>query len=188
MNIIRPQIIKAFEEVMNSDSAFEEKRQALSSISSKQNQDFNDELDLASVLHGDLIDSVGNAFSSIDSLSGKTRVGIYFTDSASNDCEIFNRSLIDSYEKLQSTEFNDFEIVQVTNAKTRIKWRLSLKNIPWKALPFRDPRNQELRELLGIDSMPSLIVVNVSDGSIITRDGVNEIRKDGKDAIKKWIK
>ena len=49
--------------------------------------------------------------------------------------------------------------------------------MPWAAIPFDSPLRKGLGSKFGVSGIPSLIVLNTSDGSIVTSEGRAAVMK-----------
>ena len=57
--------------------------------------------------------------------------------------------------------------------------------MPWLALPFDDPRKQELKTKFGVTGIPKLVILNEA-GDLITADGRGDVQSKGEAAFDAW--
>ncbi|XP_038061963.1 nucleoredoxin-like [Patiria miniata] len=101
-------------------------------------------------------------------LKGKI-VGIYFSAHWCPPCKAFTRVLTDMYRRLQASKM-EFEFVFCSTDRTKDAFESYYSNMPWLALPYNDPRCNELSKMFTISGIPSLVLLDET-GKVITLEG-----------------
>ena len=57
--------------------------------------------------------------------------------------------------------------------------------MPWRALPFKSPEIENLKERFKVAGLPTLVVLD-AEGRVVSLHGVDEIIESGGDAILEW--
>jgi thiol-disulfide isomerase/thioredoxin len=106
-------------------------------------------------------------------------VGLYFSASWCGPCRSFTPRLVAAYYKLRAAQ-ERFEVILVSADRGQEQFNPYFEEMPWLALPFHERDiATDLDTLYEISGIPSLVLVNIKDGSVVTTDGVDVIR-DGK--------
>lgn len=91
-------------------------------------------------------------------------------------CRAFTPELLKTYEKLKSDGKN-IEVVFVTSDRSLDSFNTYFKTMPWLAVPFEDPRIDQLKEIFGVDGIPTVVMIGET-GEIITLNGRTAINFD----------
>jgi nucleoredoxin len=107
-------------------------------------------------------------------------------------CRQFTPTLIEFTEKLKEEGLEDFEVVLVSRDRDEKGFIEHLNSTPFVAIPFSKWQlREDVMDAFSVRSVPSLIIVNPLDGSVVDFDGrntvVNAIRHgDVTTAKRKW--
>ena len=79
-----------------------------------------------------------------------------------------------------------FEIVWGSGDKTEKDYSDYFAEMPWLALPFKDPSLVSLIKKFEVKGVPRLVVLNVN-GEILHENAVHKIKTEGPDAISDFV-
>lgn len=107
----------------------------------------------------------------VSDLVGKT-IGLYFGAHWCPPCHTFNSQLLEAYNEIMTTskEQNCFEIIFISTDRDLNEFDLSLKSMPWFAIPYLDKTRRDLCRIFGIKAIPSLVLIG-EDGKIVGTNG-----------------
>ena len=111
-------------------------------------------------------------------LKDKQLVALYFSASWCPPCKAFSPVLIDFYR--QHASKNGVEIIYLSSDSTVADFQAYYAKMPWLALPRDDASIQyqsELAAKLKIQGIPTLIVLDVATGGLVTREARREVQK-----------
>ncbi|CEM17404.1 unnamed protein product [Vitrella brassicaformis CCMP3155] len=97
-------------------------------------------------------------------------IGIYFSAHWCPPCQIFTPQLAQVYMVAKTME-KSFEIVFVSSDRDASSFQHYFATMPWLAIPFDKPTRQVLKSRYGISGIPSLVLINGRDGSLINKEG-----------------
>lgn len=82
----------------------------------------------------------------------------------------------------------DFEIIFISFDKSEREMMAYMNEVPmsWYAIPFNDPRREELSQHFGVYSLPTLLILD-RHGNTVTTNGRMHIQMNGKKAIENYI-
>jgi len=103
-------------------------------------------------------------------------IGFYFSGHWCPPCRMFTPELVKFYNKLKE-EGKSFEIVFVSSDKDQAGFNEYFAEMPWKALPFKDPRVQLLKQKFQIRGIPALVLVD-NTGKTISTNGRSLVEED----------
>lgn len=138
-------------------------------------------VDLKPVLAEGLIDAKGQSVSA-DAYQGKL-IGLYFSAHWCPPCKVFTPKLV----ALRDAHADRFEVLFVSadNGAEEMAGYMQEAHMKWPAVKFDAPARMKIAADLGIESIPTLIVLK-PDGQIITREGYDELDRQGADALAAW--
>jgi nucleoredoxin len=111
----------------------------------------------------------GGKLSSVEALSSKKFVLLYFSAHWCPPCRKFTPKLVEWYNEY--SEAQNFECVFVSGDETQESFDDYYKDMPWLALPFENrDLETELSAKFGIKGIPTLLVLG-PDGEVITDKG-----------------
>jgi len=124
----------------------------------------------------------------VQDLSNKKIVGLYFSAHWCSPCRRFTPDLIRFYKDLAKAG-ESFEIIFVSFDRevSEMDEYMRETGMPWLALPFGDAHKKTLGKIFSIRSIPSLIILD-GNGNLITKDGRKDVSQLGLAAYKKWQK
>ena len=113
-------------------------------------------------------------------------IGLYFTASWCPPCMKFTPQLKRTYTAAIEDRHHDFEVVTCSWDQDRSQYDDYVGTMPWKRLPFRDPRIDELNHAYGVSSIPTLIIVRARDGKVINRNARDMVAVDNRCSYWPW--
>jgi len=116
---------------------------------------------------------------------GKKAVGIYFSAHWCPPCRGFTPKLAEMYN--DGLREAGLEIVFVSSDKDQDSFNGYLAEMPWLAVPFekRDIK-EELSKKFKVQGIPTFIIVDPADGSLINKDGRSAVMEDPKGTNLPW--
>ena len=78
------------------------------------------------------------------------------------------------------------EIIYVSFDKTKEDYEEYRKSMPWVALPYNDPKRDELKKEYKIIGIPHLLVLK-PDGKVIVQNGRADVQKKKVQAFEEWV-
>lgn len=124
---------------------------------------------------GKLVDKSGAEFDYATATAGKVKA-LYFSAHWCPPCRGFTPALAKTYEKVTAAGKN-FEIIFCSGDHDENSFKEYLNEMPWKALPFQDPREKELSTLFEVSGIPHLVMLDEND-KIITANGRAAVSSD----------
>jgi nucleoredoxin len=104
---------------------------------------------------------------------------IYFSGHWCGPCRNFTPLLKQAYEAVKA-EDKDFEVVFVSSDRDQAGFDEYFKEMPWKAIPFKDAAERgSIEEKYGVEGIPALVVLQ--DGKMCNPSAVGAIRNAGGD-------
>ncbi|EDO42086.1 predicted protein [Nematostella vectensis] len=133
---------------------------------------------LESLLGKNLVGKHGQI--SVESLSGEGKiVGLYFSAHWCPPCRGFTPKLVEFYQNYRSKTNNALEVVFISSDKDEGQFNNYFKEMPWLSLPFSErERKKKLSQKFKIAGIPTLVLLEGKDGSVITRDGRGALIED----------
>ncbi|XP_013779972.1 nucleoredoxin-like protein 2 [Limulus polyphemus] len=119
-------------------------------------------------------------------LRNKDLVGFFFGNRSCPWCLGFTSYLDDIYLKLQK-QGASFEVVLISSddKEEAMFGYMDQMEIGWPAIPFNSDVRQKLIQLYDVQAIPALIVVK-KDGTVVTKDGVEELEEKEVEAFSEW--
>jgi nucleoredoxin len=108
-------------------------------------------------------------------LEGKY-VFLYFSAHWCGPCQQFTPRLVEWYNQLKASR-DDFELIFCSSDRSNNEFNDYFATMPWVALPFGSDKKSELSRILGVQGIPTLVIVG-PDGEIINKDGRMAISSD----------
>merc|ERR1719215_2045542 len=131
---------------------------------------------LVKLLGEKLVAAGGKLVPTQEALRGASAVGLYFTASWCPPCRGFTPQLVESYEKVLKDK--GFRCVMIPRDRDVPSFEEYFSKMPWLSLPFEDQvRNQELGARFGVQTIPSMALVD-PEGKTITTEGRDEVVRD----------
>jgi len=126
-------------------------------------------------LEGKFIDKDGKDYS-LNDIKSSNAIGFYFSAHWCGPCQMFTPELVKFYNKIKG-EGKSFEVVFVSSDMSEGEFNQYFGTMPWKALPFKDPRIPILKQKYAIRGIPSLVIVD-NTGKLITNQGRSLVEED----------
>ncbi|XP_013780806.1 nucleoredoxin-like protein 2 [Limulus polyphemus] len=119
-------------------------------------------------------------------LEDKEVVGFFFGNRSCPWCLGFTSYLDDIYLKLQK-QGASFEVILISSddKEEAMFGYMDQMEIGWPAVPFNSDVRQKLIQLYDVQSIPALIIVK-KDGSVVTKEGVEELQEKEDEAFSEW--
>ncbi|KAK3588965.1 hypothetical protein CHS0354_043136 [Potamilus streckersoni] len=116
----------------------------------------------------------------VESFCGEGKyVGLYFSAHWCPPCRGFTPVLADFYKNMNSKKAGMLEIVFISSDRDQKSFDDYFAEMPWKALSFSDrERKASLSEHFEIDGIPTFVLLNAKDGSIIIPDANENVMED----------
>mmetsp|Transcript_66818 Transcript_66818/g.118305 ORF Transcript_66818/g.118305 Transcript_66818/m.118305 type:complete len:455 (+) Transcript_66818:65-1429(+) len=117
---------------------------------------------------------------------GKKAIALYFSAHWCPPCRGFTPKLAEWYKKDLAEK--GLEVVFVSSDQSEADFTGYYKEQPWLALPYsaRD-KKAELSKKYKVEGIPSLVIINPTDGSVITKDGRSAVSQDPTGTKLPWI-
>jgi nucleoredoxin len=125
---------------------------------------------------GDSFVGQGGATVSRGSFDGKF-VGIYFSAHWCPPCRQFTPKLVDFYNKRKELGHDDFEIIFASSDKDKGQFDEYFGEMPWLAIPFKDPRKEALSERFEVSGIPFFVILD-PERNVVTTSARNAIMSD----------
>jgi len=142
--------------------------------------------DDASKLLGDKLLKGSEEIDVSKAFEGKKAVALYFSAHWCPPCRGFTPQLAEFYKKDLAEK--GLEVVFVSSDRDEASFKEYYAEQPWLALPYsaRDKKDQ-LSKKYKIEGIPSLVIINPEDGSLITKDGRSAVMRDPTGTKLPWI-
>lgn len=138
-----------------------------------------DAFQLESLLGPQLLTKVGGPKKSTAQLfQGKELVLLYFSASWCPPCKAFSPILVDFYNAIAKE--GKLEIVYISSDRTVPDFEGYYKKMPWLSIPAEEGTaiiKNNLAQLLGIQGIPTLIVLDAKTGEFISSSGREEVTR-----------
>lgn len=127
-----------------------------------------------------------------DVVRGKRLVAIYFSAHWCPPCRGFTPILSEFYDQLREEDghADEVEIVFISSDHDRAAFDEYYGSMPWTAVAFENGHvKSRLGEKFNVRGIPTLIVLNNSNGEIVDRDGrstVGAAKGATASALRKW--
>ena len=139
-------------------------------------------VDINVMLPDTLLAASGESISR-ETLKGKF-IGVYFSAKWCPPCRAFTPTLIDFRNSCSSR----FEVILIGGDGTPEEQQsyVSAYGMPWPSLVNNGIHANKLRDIFGVRSIPTLIILSPT-GVVITTDGRDDVEKAGYSAMDKWV-
>ena len=114
-----------------------------------------------------------------EALKSANVVGIYFSGSWCQPCKRFTPLLVTFYERMKQKN-NNFEIVLVSYDRTEDDFLSYFEKMPWYSLVLNNipTFGNKLSEMYRVEGIPSLVILEGDDLSVITTEGTSKVSAD----------
>ncbi|OIT33172.1 putative nucleoredoxin 1 [Nicotiana attenuata] len=111
-------------------------------------------------------------------LEGKI-VGLYFSMTSFEECELFTRKLINMYDKLKAQGEN-FEVVMIPldGEDDDESFKKEFASMPWYSLPLKDRTCEKLARYFELSTLPTLVIIG-TDGKTLHSNVAEAIEEHG---------
>ena len=137
-----------------------------------------------STLFPDGLKDVNGKDIKLETLKGKT-VGVYFSAHWCPPCRAFTPKLVAFRDGNRAA----FEVVFVSADRSAEAQNKYMKDtgMKWPAVPFDAKSKSALSKKYSVSGIPALIILG-KDGSVITKNGRDDVARDPNAALSKWQK
>jgi len=108
---------------------------------------------------------------------GAKYLALYFSASWCGPCVRFTPQLAQAYTK-HLKEGKGVEVVFVSADQNQESFQKYFAKMPWLAIPPGDPRVRDLEKYFRIEGYPTLALIELSSGALITKSGVGSVMRD----------
>ena len=129
-------------------------------------------------------DKEGNEYSA-SVLEHQKLIGLYFCAQWCPPCKNFTPVLKEFYDEIKSKAPQDLEIVYLSFDQTLEQYDAYKQEMPWKMIPYNDPRVKQFASQLGVNNIPSLLILR-PDGTLLTKDARTDVTIQGPKACGQW--
>jgi nucleoredoxin len=127
-------------------------------------------------LLGDKLLTESGETSTVDALSGKGAIALYFSAHWCPPCRGFTPQLAGWYSS--NLKAKGLEVVFISSDKDEDAFQEYFKEMPWLALPYSDRTKKEaLSKKFKVNGIPSLVILD-ENGKVITKDGRQALSED----------
>eukprot|EP00347_Sterkiella_histriomuscorum_P002891 403366395 len=131
----------------------------------------------------------GDLITPKDALQNSKVVGLYFSMHGCPPCRGFTPKLAEHYTEINTganSNEKPFEVIFVSGDQDLETYEEYYGEMPWLALPFKDPRIRSLSQHYQVRSVPRLVIVNLN-GDIIHENAVKKVSDNGVKALQEFI-
>jgi nucleoredoxin len=111
---------------------------------------------------------------------------VYFSAHWCPPCRGFTPVLVDLYPKLKALH-PDMEVVFASSDRDEASFVEYFGEMPWTSIPLGHPAKDALSEALGVKGIPTLVVLNSSDLSVVERDARRMASADKDGSMYPWV-
>ena len=97
----------------------------------------------------------------------------------------FTPILIEFYNTVNESE-KKFEVIFLSLDNDPEEYKEYSESMPWKALPYKDPKVEEIATKFKVGGVPTLIIIK-KDGKVATINGRSDVTDKGPDVFDEWI-
>ena len=110
----------------------------------------------------------------------------YFSMHTCPPCREFTPIFGELYKEMNEDE-KRFEVVFFSGDSSQHQFDEYYEEMPWPAMPWKDPRLKVVAKEFKVKGLPQLIVLK-RDGTLISSNAVQKITEEGPEAIEEWLK
>jgi len=121
-----------------------------------------------------------------DALAGKKTVMLYFSAHWCPPCRRFTPELINFYKKLQDDDSKSVELVFCSLDNSQTEYNEYTSDMPWLCMPFEAKECKTMASKYKSEGIPHLVIVDGTNGEVITYDGTSELNEDPDGAKFPW--
>lgn len=121
----------------------------------------------------------------VDDLKKKEAFALYFSAHWCAPCRSFTPKLVSLYSQLKARKV-DTEVIFVSSDRDEQQFTEYYGEMPWATLPMNDPKTQELKEVLEVEGIPTLVTIKGDDGSVINADARGRAAADDDGSKFPW--
>ena len=107
----------------------------------------------------------------------------YYSMHTCPPCREFTPLLTCIYEE---QEQKDFEVIFFSGDGREEHYHEYYAEMPWPALPWKDPKIKQVAKEFKVKGLPQLIVMK-RDGTLLHANAVEKLTKEGPMAIESWL-
>ena len=111
---------------------------------------------------------------------------LYFSMHNCKPCQEFTPLLVELYNEHNENE-KLFEVVFFSGDQEKNQYNGYFADMPWLALPFKDPRMKTAAKHFKIKGLPRLVVLNAKTGATVNDDAVDIVAEQGPVIIEQWL-
>mmetsp|Transcript_53925 Transcript_53925/g.101086 ORF Transcript_53925/g.101086 Transcript_53925/m.101086 type:complete len:442 (-) Transcript_53925:65-1390(-) len=137
-------------------------------------------------LLGEKLLSAGGEVDTATAFEGKKAVGLYFSAHWCPPCRGFTPKLAEAYKN--HLKEKGLEVVFISSDRDEASFKEYFGEMPWLALPYSERKKKEdLSKKFKVSGIPTFIIMNVENGSVITSDGRSAVMSDPEGKKFPWI-
>lgn len=110
-------------------------------------------------------------------------VGIYFSMHNCPPCRQFTPVFAELYNEMLAAGDKSLAVVFCSGDKDEATYNEYYGEMPWEALPFKDPRMATLAKKFDVRGVPRLVIINKATGEVIEQNGVQKLMMEGPSAV-----
>ena len=110
----------------------------------------------------------------------------YFSMHNCPPCREFTPLLAELYNEVNENE-KQIEVVFFSGDQDQNVYNEYYGEMPWLALPFKDPRMKAAAKHFGVRGLPTLVVLNAKTGETIEGSAVSIVTQQGPVIIDQWL-
>lgn len=127
----------------------------------------------------------GNTVKPGDALTGKETVMLYFSAHWCPPCRRFTPILMKLYKKLRE-QSKSMELVFCSLDNQKKDYEGYISDMPWLCMPFQSEQTQKMARKYKANGIPHLVIVDGSNGNVITMNGTSEVSSDNEGKNFPW--
>ena len=108
-------------------------------------------------------------------------IGVYFSMHNCPPCRQFTPIFAELYNELKGD--NSLEVIFCSGDKDEKTFAEYYEEMPWLALPFKDPRMATLAKKFDVRGVPRLVIINKATGAVLEQNAVQKITMEGPSVI-----
>jgi nucleoredoxin len=104
-------------------------------------------------------------------------LGIYFSAHWCPPCRNFTPKLVEFYKRRKELGHDDFEIIFASSDQDQGQFEEYFGEMPWLALPFKDPRISALSDRFDVEGIPAFIILD-PERNVVTANARGAVTSD----------